>query len=193
MAASFQDILDYWFAPAGHAEHGQPRSLWFKGGEAADNEIRSRFKALHQWAATGLLDAWSEQAQPMLALVILLDQFSRHIYRGQAKSFAFDGKALRWAEEALAQGFDRQLGPWQRSFLYLPFEHAESLAAQERSIALYSDLAAEHPALSGALDYAQRHREIIARFGRFPHRNEILGRQSTPDEIAFLQEPGSRF
>ena len=193
MSAAYRDVLDYWFAPPDSPEHGQARSVWFAGGETADQEIKTRFRAIHMWAATGLLDAWHEQADPMLALVLVLDQFSRHLYRDQPKAFAFDGKALKWAEAALREGFDRQLTPLQRVFLYLPFEHAESLPAQERSLELFTELSSSQPGLEGFLDYARRHHEIIARFGRFPHRNALLGRESTAEELVFLELPGSRF
>lgn len=192
-AVGYRDVLAYWFGSPGDPDYGKPRAAWFNKDEAADSEIRSRFRALHMWAHSGLLDAWDEQADSALALTIVLDQFSRQIFRSQPKSFASDGKALTLAEKALAAGFDQALPPLQRAFLYFPFEHAESLAAQERSVALFAALAAEVPELAGFADYARRHQEVIVRFGRFPHRNAILGRENTPEEADYLAQPGSGF
>ncbi len=192
-AVGYRDVLAYWFGVPGDAGYGHPRAAWFNKDEAADAEIRSRFRALHMWAHTGLLDAWDEQAESALALTLVLDQFSRQIHRGQPKAFASDGKALAVAEKAIAAGFDQALPPLQRAFFYFPFEHAESLAAQDRAVALFAALAENAPALASFADYARRHREVIARFGRFPHRNAILGRESTPEEAEYLAQPGSGF
>lgn len=193
MTVGYRDVLAYWFGAPGDPDFGQPRAAWFRKDAAVDAEIRSRFRALHQWAASGLLDAWDEAPEPMLALVIVLDQFSRQIYRDQPRAFKSDAKALHLAERAVAAGFDRQLPALQRAFLYFPFEHAESPAAQEKSLALFTALAEEGPEFAGFADYARRHQEVIARFGRFPHRNAILGRESTPGEADYLAQPGSGF
>jgi uncharacterized protein (DUF924 family) len=192
-AAGFRDVLAYWFGHPDDPCFGKPRVAWFNKDAAADAEIRSRFRALHQWAHGGLLNAWDEQAESALALTLVLDQFSRQIYRGQSKAFASDGKALALAEEALAAGFDQVLAPIQRAFFYFPFEHAESASAQARAVVLFEALAAEAPELANFADYARRHRDVIARFGRFPHRNALLGRANTPEEAEYLAQPGSGF
>ena len=134
------------------------------------------------------LDSMANDPQGCLALIILLDQFSRNMFRGSAQAFAADEKALAHARTAVERGLDQQLPPFQRTFVYLPFEHSESLADQDRSVALFEALGDEN-----TYDYAVRHRDIIVRFGRFPHRNVILGRESTPEELEFLKEPGSSF
>ncbi|MBK7900480.1 MAG: DUF924 domain-containing protein [Azonexus sp.] len=192
-AAGFRDVLAYWFGQPDDADFGKPRAVWFNKDAAADAEIRGRFRALHLWAHGGLLNAWDEQAESALALILVLDQFSRQIYRDQPKAFASDGKALALAEKALAACFDRALPPLQRAFFYFPFEHAESSVAQARAVALFEALAAEAPELASFADYARRHREVIARFGRFPHRNTLLGRANTPEEAEYLAQPGSGF
>ena len=144
-------------------------------------------------ALAGQLAAWADDAQGALALLILLDQFPRNLFRGEAKAFAGDPQARQLAETALDQGWDKGLSAVEKLFVYLPFEHSEALADQERSVALFSALAAEHPGCDGFLDYARRHHEVIARFGRFPHRNAALGRPSTPEETGYLAQPGSGF
>ena len=133
------------------------------------------------------------QARPALARLLLLDQFTRNSYRGTARSFAGDGQALQIALALVASGRDRDLSGVQRQFAYLPFEHAEDLSHQRTSVQLFQQLARDEPALAGLVDWAQRHHDIVARFGRFPHRNEMLGRTSTAEELAFLQTPGSGF
>ena len=133
------------------------------------------------------------QAAPALARLILLDQFTRNSFRGTARSFAGDGQALHIARALVASGRDRDLTGVQRQFVYLPFEHAEDLSHQRTSVQLFEQLARDEPALAGLVDWAQRHLEIVARFGRFPHRNAILGRASTAEELDFLKTPGSGF
>jgi uncharacterized protein (DUF924 family) len=192
-AIGYRDVLAYWFGSPGDADYGRQRAAWFNKNPEADAEIRSRFRALHQWAKGGLLDAWAENPDSLLALILVLDQFSRQIYRDDPRAFATDSKALVLAETAVAQGVDRQLPPLQRVFIYMPFEHAEDLAAQDRAIALFDTLAAESTELASFADYARRHREVIARFGRFPHRNAILGRTRSAEETADLAQPGSGF
>ena len=186
---SAQVVLDFWFGTKDSPEFGQSRKEWFAHDEAFDADIRRRFGGLHQAASHGMLDHfWKDVAMPNLALVIVLDQFSRQLYRGEAKAFAQDGHALTVAKHAIAEGFDRDAPETHRLFWYLPFEHSEKLADQDRSIELID-------ALGNAewTRYARKHRDVIARFGRFPHRNAALGRESTPEEEAYLAEPGSGF
>jgi uncharacterized protein (DUF924 family) len=195
-----RELLDYWFGDA-DSDAGviaARAAQWFGGGPAVDEEIRQRFAGSHAAAVAGALDGWLAQPRGRLALVILADQVSRHLFRGDARAFAHDALALRWATEGMAAGVERDLRAIERVFLYLPLEHSESLADQQRSVALFRSLAESvgqdyRAAFDGFLDYAERHRVIIERFGRFPHRNAVLGRPSTPEEIAFLREPGSSF
>ena len=175
------DILDFWFSE-------DVKSKWFAGGKSFDDELRQRFTTLLQKARLGELTHWAENPDGALALVILLDQLSRNIHRGTPEAFAADALALETAKHAIAQGYDLRLAPEGRGFLYMPFEHSEVLADQERGVALFEALGAAE-----SLDYMRRHRDIIARFGRFPHRNAILGRSSTAEEIEFLKQPGSSF
>ncbi len=192
-AVGYRDVLAYWFGHPGDADYGRPRAAWFNKNPEADVEIRSRFRALHQWAKSGLLDAWAENPDSLLALILVLDQFTRQIHRDDPRAFACDARALALAESAIAQGFDQRLPPLQRAFLYMPLEHAEDPATQERAVALFDELASAAPQLAGFADYARRHREVIARFGRFPHRNALLGRENTPAEREYLAQPGSGF
>ena len=179
-------VMRFWFA------NGEGDARWFEKNGAFDAEIRMRFLALHEEAAAGTLDGWKESPGDCLALIVLLDQFPRNMFRATLRAFATDGRALAAARHAVAQGYDRPMTPSQRMFVYLPFEHSESLADQEISCRLNEPLAA-FPATHDVYRYALRHREIVARFGRFPHRNAALGRASTPEEIEFLKEPGSGF
>ncbi|HET6468179.1 MAG TPA: DUF924 family protein [Geminicoccaceae bacterium] len=178
---TIRDVLDFWFGERASA-------LWFEKDPAFDAEIRERFLALVEAAAAGAHDDWLETPEGALALVVLLDQFPRNMHRGRPAAFAHDARAREVAAAALARGHDRALPAAQRSFLYLPFEHSEDLVDQDRSVALFRALG--DPV---GLDYAVRHREIVARFGRFPHRNAILGRASTPEEEVFLEGPQSSF
>ena len=186
------DILDFWFGASGSPERGKSRTIWFKKDAAFDAGLHARFGALHSDARAGHLQAWEAQGKSALALIIVLDQFSRNMFRGKPESFAGDATALRLARTVVARGWDAGLLPVMRQFVYLPFEHSENLADQDESVRLFTQLAAQ-PDLAGLVEWADKHREIIRRFGRFPHRNEILGRVSTPEEIAFLQTPGSAF
>jgi len=187
------DILAFWFGRPGEPGYGQPRAQWFRKDAGFDAEIRSRFLLGVEAALAGQLNAWADDRQDMLAQLILLDQFPRNLFRGEAKAFAGDPQARRLAELALDRAWDKGLSAVEKLFVYLPFEHSEALADQERSVALFSALAAEHPGCDGFLDYAHRHHEVIARFGRFPHRNAALGRPSTPEETSYLAQPGSGF
>ena len=175
------DVLDFWF------RQSTPEQ-WFRKDDAFDEAIRMRFSALHARAAQGELWVWRTDAAGRLAEVIVLDQFSRNLLRGSAQSFAQDGMALVLAQEAIAQGLDAPLPPEQRAFLYMPFMHSESAAIQAESVRLFTALGQAHN-----LDYARQHQVIVDRFGRFPHRNAVLGRESTPEEAEFLKQPGSSF
>ncbi|HEX8108315.1 MAG TPA: DUF924 family protein, partial [Kofleriaceae bacterium] len=185
------EVLEFWF--------GEPaRSLWFTTRPAFDDEIRSRFGAVAAAAAAGELDPWAASSDGALALTITLDQFPRNIHRGTPAAFAHDGLARAVAGRAIERGFDLAVSLDRRMFFYLPFEHSEALADQERSVELFSRWVSEHPDERRAhagdqMTYAVRHHEIIRRFGRFPHRNAILGRAPTPEEIEFLCEPRSSF
>ena len=174
-------LLAYWFDEA-------TRPRWFVKDPAFDAELGERFGPLAALAAEGALDHWADTPRGALALVILLDQLPRNLHRGRPEAFAQDAKARAVATKALAAGHDAAMTPEERLFLSLPFEHSEALADQERSMALFEALG--DPEL---LDYARRHYEIIHRFGRFPHRNAVLGRASTADELAFLAGPNSSF
>lgn len=196
-----QSIVDFWFVPLPGetvaSETTKPRDrvtrdVWFRKDDAFDALIRERFGVALAAGIAGAFGHWCNEPEGCLARVVLLDQFTRNAFRGTPRAFAGDPGALASAEVALARGYERALAPQERWFLYLPFEHSESIADQERCVALFEALAAE-TGLDSPLPWAIRHRDVILRFGRFPHRNEILGRASTPDEIAFLAEPGSRF
>lgn len=194
---SIAGVLSFWFGRPG-APPLANAARWFSADPAFDAEVRSRFEGLVERAAAGELEAWRETPPGALALVLTLDQFPRNIHRGTPRAFACDAAALDVCLDALARRFDRALTPVERWFLYLPLEHSENLAHQERSVALFEELhASAEPGLAAALaeaaDYARRHRDVIARFGRFPHRNAILGRATTPEEAAFLEQPGSSF
>jgi uncharacterized protein (DUF924 family) len=189
-----REILAFWFGedPDGPL-HNQSR--WFKRAEAFDAEIRARFGARLERAAAGAYRAWWAQPRSALAFVVLTDQFSRNVHRGSTRAYAQDPLALRCTSEGLARGLERALTPVERWFFYLPLMHAESLALQQRSLALFRALAAGGPpalrkTLQDVLGYAEAHHEVIARFGRFPHRNAALGRESTPEERAWLEAGG---
>lgn len=176
-----EDVLQFWFGELTAAD-------WWRKDPGLDRRITQRFGATLVAAARCELYAWRDSARGRLAEVIVLDQFSRNVHRDSAAAFANDGLALALAQEAVARGCDRELPVPQRAFLYLPYMHSESAAIQQVSVALY-----ERNGLPDNLDFARRHKAIVDRFGRYPHRNAILGRASTPEEIAFLREPGSRF
>ena len=196
-------IHAFWFGPAADEDEDdaiieRQSALWWKKQPEVDAAIRARFAPLVGRAAVGELDAWLGGLRGRLALILLTDQFPRNIWRGEAAAFAFDVLALRWAKETIARGLDRDARPIERVFLYLPLEHSEDLADQREAVRLFDALggevaAAARPAFAGYLDYARRHLEIIERFGRFPHRNGALGRETSPEEAEFLRQPGSRF
>jgi uncharacterized protein (DUF924 family) len=189
-------VLDFWFGAPGTPAFGVASPRWFKRDEAFDAQILVRFGGTLEAARRGECDAWLGTPLGALALVIVLDQFSRNTCRGSALAFAGDARALDAARRLVASGAHLRLPSAEhRVFAYMPFEHAESLDAQRESVRLFEALAREtHQAGKGSyLDYARRHAAIIERFGRFPHRNEALGRASTEDERVFLREPGSSF
>ena len=207
--APAQAVLDFWFGAPDDPGHASSRPQWFVKDAAFDASIAQRFGAVIEQALAGALTAWANQPltasadQPLaapadkplaaLALVIVLDQFTRNVFRDQARAFAGDARALATARALVAGGADLGLTGVQRQFVYLPFEHAEDLSTQRDSLRLFEQLEHDQPALKGLLDWAKRHHDIIARFGRFPHRNAALGRASSAEELAFLQTPGSGF
>ena len=200
MIATPEAVLDFWFGAPGSAAEiaARQRPLWFAKSAANDQIVTARFAETLVAAGQGELDGWAASPRGRLALIVVLDQFPHHIHRDHGQSFAYDALSLALALEMIQRGEDAQVTPIERVFVYLPLEHAESMAMQDLSVALYEKLAheaaaAEHGLFEGFLDYARTHRDVVARFGRFPHRNELLGRTSTAEEIEFLKQPGSRF
>ena len=183
MASLAPDVLRFWFGEG--AERGLRHKCWFNKDPAFDAEVARRFRNLHDKLSTNL--DWLDPAPQCLARILVLDQFPRNMFRGTPRAFATDGLALGAARHAIACGYDRDMLAVERQFIYLPFEHSESLADQERACELMRPLGED------LVDWALRHKAIIERFGRFPHRNAILGRVSTPEEIEFLKQPGSSF
>lgn len=172
--ASSQDVLAFWFAPA-------QSSRWYAKDEGFDAEIRRRFLATFEAACSGKLDEWRRASEPLLSLIILLDQFPRNMFRGSARAFATDAQAVRLTKEGIEKGFNRSLSGAQLDFFYMPLLHSESLSDQELLIEQGR----------GDNRYARQYREIIARYGRFPHRNQTLGRENTAEEAAYLAQPHS--
>ena len=194
------EVLDFWFGPPDDPAHTQTRPAWFKKDADFDAEIGRRFGPLIEGAlAAGDADITLDwitrplQALPALARLIVLDQFTRNHYRGTARAFAGDGQALNIARALVASGRDRDLTGVQRQFAYLPFEHAEDVSHQRTAVQLFMQLGQDEPALAGLVSWAQRHHDVVLRFGRFPHRNALLGRPSTAEEEAYLLTPGSGF
>jgi uncharacterized protein (DUF924 family) len=192
VAARAGVLLDFWFGAPGSTEHDRPRDIWFRVDPDFDATLRRRFLGDHEAAATGAFADWLAAPDAALALVLLLDQLPRNLFRGSPRAYGCDAAARQAAGHALERGFDGLVAPVRRWFFYLPFEHSEDLADQQRALELYGALPADQDR-DLCLRAAQRHHDIIARFGRFPHRNEVLGRASTAAEAAFLREPGSRF
>lgn len=197
---AWQPLLEWWFGFAETAVEvaAQRNPLWFGYRAEQDEQARQLFGDLCADALAGGLQDWAEQPSGWLALLLLLDQLPRMLHRGTARAFSGDARARRVLGEGLAHGFDRQLPAIRQVFVYLVLEHAEDLAAQDQAVAAFQRLQAcaapvECELFGGFLDFAIRHQRVIARFGRFPHRNDSLGRASTPQEQAFLREPGSRF
>lgn len=189
-----QEVLDFWFLPPSDPGHGQQRAAWFRKDDAFDAAIRTRFGDAIERAVSGGLREWDEQGpRGVLARLLVLDQFTRNAHRNTPQAFAGDTLALGAARQLVDSGVHLALTPVERQFAYMPFEHAEDARMQEQSVTLFTELAAQHDGFGEALDYAHRHRGVIARFGRFPHRNPILGRASTPDEQDYLSRPGAGF
>ncbi len=176
------EIVEYWFSEA-------VKPYWFASSPSFDRQVRDTLLEPHERAAAGGLDHWMDDVDGCLALCILLDQVPRNVFRGTPRAFATDGKARAVARHAVQHGFDLECGPEERSFLYLPFEHHEDLSSQRLSVQLFR----ERVGVSDSIDWAERHLAVVERFGRFPHRNAILGRESTPEELEFLKQPGSAF
>jgi len=197
---TIESVLEFWFGsdPDDAAVAKEKSALWWSKSVEIDEEIRQRFENLAAKAGAGELSDWSSTPSGRLALILLTDQFPRSIYRDSPRAFAQDSKALAWCLDGVKYDFDLKLRPIERVFFYLPLEHTESLVHQEHSVKCFRELAESVPGdqttlFEGYLDYAVRHHDIVARFGRFPHRNKILGRESTAEELAFLAEPGSSF
>lgn len=189
------DVLDFWLGP--ESDRDAPRAelsaRWWKQDPAFDEEIRRTFGTAVAAAGRHELDAWTAAPRGRLALVILLDQLTRNVHRGSARMYENDAQALSLAIEALDAGGDEALRPAERYFLYMPLMHAEDLAVQERCVRCFERLARQAPRFEDSVSYARRHRDIVARFGRFPHRNRLLGRATTSEEAEFLEQPGSSF
>jgi uncharacterized protein (DUF924 family) len=186
-------VLAFWFGAPGTAEHGAERRIWFAKDAAFDADVRDRFAPTIERALRGELEAWASTPEGALAQIVVLDQFTRNAYRDTPRAFAGDARALAAARAMVGLRQDEALTPHQRVFVYLPFEHAEGIEMQQEAVRLCTRLAGQAPETASTLDYAQRHLAIIQRFGRFPHRNAVLGRRSTAEELAFLQQPGSGF
>ncbi|MEG4804003.1 DUF924 family protein [Microcoleus sp. ARI1-B5] len=186
------EVLDFWFGRSNSPEFGKVQKKWFEKDADFDGEVRSRFLSQYERAASGQLDSWLDSPENCLALILLLDQFGRNMFRENAQAFATDSKALAAAQHAVKNHFDRELLTVQKWFIYLPFEHSENLEHQQKSVELFRQLSGE-PDSDSVIDFAVRHFKIIERFGRFPHRNQILGRETTPEEAEFLRQPGSGF
>ena len=193
MAVEAQAVLDFWFGAPTSLDFGQSRKAWFAKDDAFDRAIRDRFGALVEQTLRGEHDDWADDPPSALARIIVLDQFTRNAFRGTARAFAGDALALAAASRMVGARDDESLAPFMRTFVYLPFEHAERLAMQDESVRLFRRLVGDGDDPAKLVDFALRHRAIIERFGRFPHRNELLGRQSTAEEVAFLAQPGSGF
>ncbi len=192
MPTEADEVLVFWFGREDKPGYGEFREAWFRKDPEFDQQVQERFGPLYERAAAGELDGWREEARSCLALVICLDQFPRNMFRGDGRTHATDDKALETARYALERALDRELPPFQRVFVYMPFMHSESVEDQRRSVELFGRLA-EKPGAPDLTSYAVGHMEIVERFGRFPHRNVILGRETTPEEAEFLTQPGSSF
>ena len=187
-----EEVLDFWFGREGEEGYGEFREAWFTKDPEFDREIRDRFEPVYEEAASGKLEDWKSDLHSCLALIVVLDQFPRNMFRGDPRMYATDELARAAARHAVDHAYDRELSPAQRLFVYLPFEHSENLEDQRRSVELFRGLSVEMGS-EDLLGYAVRHMEIVERFGRFPHRNEILGRATTPEEVEFLEGPESSF
>ncbi len=200
MTTQPENVLGFWFGPDGSAAEivGLKRTLWFGKSAANDQAVADQFASTLVAATAGQLNHWADTPRARLALLIVFDQFPHHIHRNQPQAFATDPQALALSLAALKAGDEQHLTPIERVFLTLPLEHAETNDMQDLSVSLYEKLAreaaiGERALFDGFLNYARQHRDVVARFGRFPHRNAILGRPSSDDELEFLKQPGSRF
>lgn len=200
MTEGYETIIEFWLgdvaAPAGELKSRAPR--WFRADSKIDKEIKARFGDLLARRTDGAIAGWAAIPRGRLGLIILLDQFSRNIHRGTEKAFAFDQEALELSRSGIDAGMDQELEALERMFFYMPFQHAEHGETQQRSVALFESLAKSSPAhqrsfFEHSLQHAREHRDLIARFGRFPHRNRLLGRESTPEESAYLEGGGKTF
>lgn len=177
----FRSVLKFWF------DELEPKQWWLKD-EDLDQQIIERFSEVHRQASRCELFPWRTEPQGRLAEIIVLDQFSRNMFRGSAQAFAYDSLALALAQEAVSSGADTHLRQAEKNFLYMPYMHSESLRIHDIAMDLFRKNGAK-----ASFEYEVKHRDIIVKFGRYPHRNKILGRESTPEEIAFLSQPGSSF
>ncbi|NJL36217.1 MAG: DUF924 domain-containing protein [Leptolyngbyaceae cyanobacterium SM1_4_3] len=197
--AQTDEVLTFWFAnpQTGLANFDQWRKAWFVKDLTFDQHVRDRFLTIYERAAVGELDHWQESPAGCLALVLVLDQFPRNMFRRDPRAFATDFKAVEITRRAIAKKIHQALKPLQKLFLYLPLEHSENLDHQNQCVALFQELIADHPGFGKEFEdtysYAARHQDVIKQFGRFPHRNEVLGRETTPAEAEFLKQPGSSF
>lgn len=198
--ADYRDVLSFWFGNAGDDAQSIARNnaRWWQANALFDAEIAKRFGGLREDAIGGELDHWLGSAHGRLALIILVDQFSRNLYRKQPRAFMHDALARQWCEEGLKANADDMLSPIERVFFYMPLQHSESIADQDLSVTLFRLLRdsvgdAQRETFANFLRHAERHRAVVARFGRFPHRNVVLGRESSAEELAFLEQPGSSF
>ena len=195
-----EEVLQFWFGELGADGlcDDAHRARWWRKDAAFDQLIGDRFAGLHEAVSAGQRDEWLATAQGRLAYILVLDQFSRNMFRGSARTHAGDARAVEVAQEGVERGMDRELAHDQRTFLYMPFMHCEALEAQDRCVELFSAWRDEisgplREKVASLLPYAEQHRDIVRRFGRFPHRNALLGRESTPEELEFLERPGSSF
>ena len=182
----WKEVLKFWFEETDEKK-------WFAKDENFDEDIRKRFGELHKLASHGALENWMREAESALALVIVLDQFSRNMFRDKSQAFAQDSLARDYSEQAIEKGFDLKLDGKRRAFFYMPFMHSENIEDQDKSVEFFEHLAKHDPKEKGYLAYAKKHRDIIEKFDRFPHRNRILKRESTPEEEEFLTKEGSSF
>ena len=194
-SSEIETICRFWFGDEADDSvvARQQAKLWWSKNPAIDNEIKQRFDPFTLAAERGELEHWAATAKGLLALILLTDQFPRNMYRATPRAFAFDAQARAYSRLGLQNGFYAQMRPNEQVFLHMPLVHSEVLADQQQAVALSRALAAQKAEFEGTLGFAIRHHDIIARFGRFPHRNQILQRQSTAEELAFLQQPGSSF
>ena len=182
-SSSIRDVLDFWFLPLDDPDHGKPREVWWDAPPAFDADIRDRFGAAFDRAVEGALDHWCKSPDGALALILLCDQFPRNMHRKTARAFAGDAKALETARVAVARSYPAAFNPTMRVFFYMPLQHSEALADQEMGCALFAAFEDEE-----LMKHALEHRDVIIRFGRFPHRNDVLGRACTQDELDYLKD-----